>query len=42
MTPIATKLERRLGAHSFGSIAAVFPEVGSASAATERHDKPST
>ncbi len=39
---LATKLERLFGAHSFGSIAAVFPEVGGASVARERHDKPST
>ena len=39
---LVTKLERLFRAHSFGSIAAVFPEVGGASVASERHDKPST
>jgi polysaccharide deacetylase family protein (PEP-CTERM system associated) len=38
---LATKLERLLGAHSFGPIAAVFPEVGAAASATECHDRPS-
>jgi polysaccharide deacetylase family protein (PEP-CTERM system associated) len=38
---LAAKLDRLLGAHSFGSIAEVFPEVGDAAAATERHDTPS-
>jgi polysaccharide deacetylase family protein (PEP-CTERM system associated) len=38
---LVTKLERLLGAHSFGPIADVFPEVGANASATERHDTPS-
>ena len=39
---LAPKLERLLGAHSFGAIAAVFPEVGAAASVAERHDTLST